>query len=143
MTSRRSSGSRRAESAVKPTRSENINGYLAALGGVTRCSDWCYLQSSRFLSCFAVGQLGDRAQHFAAVTKRFDPDLLEILIGQLNENCEINIVFSKALRVLGHAELFKPVQYFFGYLSAHNDNSSSNFFGLFHIPYVKPSAYQP
>ena len=34
-----------------------------------------------------------------------------MLICQFGENREINAVFSKALRVLGHAELFEPVRH--------------------------------
>jgi len=41
--------------------------------------------------------------------QRSDADLLQVLIGQLGQNREINIVFGKALRVLGHAELIEPV----------------------------------
>jgi hypothetical protein len=33
-----------------------------------------------------------------------------MLVGQVGENREINAVFSKALGILGHAELFEPVR---------------------------------
>src|SRR5262249_36962957 len=36
-------------------------------------------------------------------------DVLKVLNGQMAKCCETNPVFSKALRVLGHAELFEPV----------------------------------
>ena len=39
-----------------------------------------------------------------------DADVLEVLIGQMAERRDINAVLSKALRVLGHAELFEPVR---------------------------------
>ena len=39
-----------------------------------------------------------------------DADVLEVLIGQMAESRDINAVLSKALRVLGHAELFEPVR---------------------------------
>jgi hypothetical protein len=46
------------------------------------------------------------------MTKRGDADLFQILIGQVTEDREIDIVLSKALRVLGHAEIFKPIRNF-------------------------------
>jgi len=36
--------------------------------------------------------------------------VFKMLIGQVGENREINAVFSKTIRVLGHAELFEPVR---------------------------------
>jgi hypothetical protein len=42
------------------------------------------------------------------MAERDDSNLLRVLIGQVSEDSEINIVISKALRVLGHAELFEP-----------------------------------
>ena len=38
-----------------------------------------------------------------------DAELLQILICQIRENAEVDRVFSKALGVLGHAELFEPI----------------------------------
>ena len=38
-----------------------------------------------------------------------DANVLEVLIGQMGEYGEIDLVLSKALAVLGHAELFEPV----------------------------------
>ena len=32
-----------------------------------------------------------------------------MLVGQVGKNREINAIFGKALRVLGHAELFEPI----------------------------------
>jgi len=37
-------------------------------------------------------------------------DVLEVLIGQMAESRDINPVLGKTLRVLGHAELFKPLR---------------------------------
>ena len=34
---------------------------------------------------------------------------IEVLVRQLAENLDIDVVFGKALGVLGHAELFEPV----------------------------------
>ena len=39
-----------------------------------------------------------------------DAELLEVLIGQVAKNRDINVALGKALRVLGHAELFEPVR---------------------------------
>ena len=41
-----------------------------------------------------------------------DTNVLEVLIGQMAESGGSNSVFSKALRVLGHAELFEPIRNF-------------------------------
>jgi hypothetical protein len=38
-----------------------------------------------------------------------DANVLEVLIGEMAERSDTNPVFSKALGVLGHAELFEPV----------------------------------
>jgi hypothetical protein len=38
------------------------------------------------------------------------PDILEVLIGEMAEHRHIDLVLAKALRVLGHAELFEPVR---------------------------------
>jgi hypothetical protein len=39
-----------------------------------------------------------------------DADVFEILIGQMAERRDTDPIFGKALRVLQHAELFKPVR---------------------------------
>jgi hypothetical protein len=44
-------------------------------------------------------ELGDRSQHFAAITEN-DAQFLQILIGQVRKYREINAVFSKPLHVL-------------------------------------------
>jgi hypothetical protein len=48
------------------------------------------------------------AEDFAAMAKRSDEDLFQILIGQIRQDREIYIIISKALGILGHAELFEP-----------------------------------
>jgi hypothetical protein len=45
----------------------------------------------------------------SAMAERRDPNLFEGLIGQIGQDRKVNIVLSKALGVLGHAELFEPV----------------------------------
>ena len=39
-----------------------------------------------------------------------DAEIFEVLIGQMTEDRDIDVVLSKALRVLGHAELFEPLR---------------------------------
>ena len=39
-----------------------------------------------------------------------DTKLPEVLIGQVAKNRDVNVAFGKALRVLGHAELFEPLR---------------------------------
>ena len=80
---------------------------MAALGGVLRLSAQMQLGLRRYRGCIA--KLGDRREHLPPVTEQ-DADLLQVLIGQVRKYREINPVFSKALRVLRHAELFEPVR---------------------------------
>ena len=107
MTSRRSSGSMRAESAVEPTRSENItvtwrrSAVSWGFGSVRR--------RAAGVAGAAPASSRDRAQHFPPMPER-DADLFEVLIGQIAEDRDIDVVLGKALRVLGHAELFEPVR---------------------------------
>ena len=56
-------------------------------------------------------ELRNRTKDFQPVAE-CDAEVFKMLIGQVGENREINAVFSKALRVLGHAELFEPVRDF-------------------------------
>jgi len=53
------------------------------------------------------GQALDCPQNLAAMTKRSDTEVFQILICQIPENREIDIVVSS---VLGHLKLFKPVR---------------------------------
>ena len=39
-----------------------------------------------------------------------DADVLQVLIGQMAKRGDANFIFSKALRVLGHAEFFEPLR---------------------------------
>jgi hypothetical protein len=107
MTSRRSSGSIRAESAVDPTRSENIT--------VT----WRRSAVSRAFGSFALsvfgasggapGKLCDSRQHYPPMPEE-DADVLEVLIGQMTERGDTNAVLSEALPVLPETELLKPIR---------------------------------
>ena len=106
MTSRRSSGSMRAESAVEPTRSENITvtWRRSAVSWRLRLGK-CRLRRCRN----GTGKLGNRTQHLPPMPER-DTKLFQVLIGQVAKDGEINVVLGKTLRVLGHAELFEPVR---------------------------------
>jgi len=46
------------------------------------------------------------------VAERGDAYLFQVLIGQITKDREIDVVLSKALRVLGHAEFFEPIRNF-------------------------------
>ena len=56
-----------------------------------------------------VVEVGDRAQHLPAIAKD-DTQIFQVLIGEVTKNREINAVFGKGLRVLGHAERFEPIR---------------------------------
>jgi hypothetical protein len=60
------------------------------------------------LSYGRAPKLLDRREHYAPMPEQH-ADVLKVLIGQMAKCCETNPVFSKTLRVLGHAELFEPV----------------------------------
>jgi hypothetical protein len=45
----------------------------------------------------------------ATMTQR-DAKVLEMLVCQIGEDAGINAIFGKALGMLGHAELFKPIR---------------------------------
>ena len=52
----------------------------------------------------------DRAQAFCGDAPSDNAKVFKVLIGQVGKDREINAVFGKALRVLGHAELFEPIR---------------------------------
>jgi hypothetical protein len=56
-----------------------------------------------------VSKRPDRAQHLAAMTNG-DAKPVKVLFCQLGKNVEVNVVFGKTLRVLGHTEFFQPVR---------------------------------
>ena len=107
MTSRRSSGSIRAESAVEPTRSENItvtcrrsavswvSGPVAATGvgegasgGATRAA----IASSSFLRC----------------PNDADADVLEIVVCQPAQQLAVDVVGAENLGILGETDRAEP-----------------------------------
>src|SRR5262249_42332371 len=80
-----SSGSNRAARAAEPTRSQNITVRKAALGFGTGRSSGIKLR--------------DRTQHFAAMPKR-NAKVLEVLLGQMSDNRELNGVVGERLVAL-------------------------------------------
>src|SRR5271157_5851546 len=99
MTSRRSSGSMRADRAVEPTRSENITVTLSALRAVLGGRFWtgrhrCLaLRDSRDWRCT---KLSDCSQHSPAMPKRHAKSI-KVLIRQFAENVDIDVALGKAL----------------------------------------------
>ena len=73
-----------------------------------------------------LSRLRDRAQHFAPIAEK-NAQLLQVLIGQIGQDREINAVFGKALRVLGHAELFEPVRHLLHCGPSHEDEGVREF----------------
>ena len=79
---------------------------LAAFGGVLGLR----LGQRRLRRCRSgTGKLRNRREHLPPMPER-DAKLLEVLIGQMAKDREINVVLGKALRVLGHAERFEPIR---------------------------------
>ena len=66
--------------------------------------------SDRGRALLAGFEIGDRTQQLSAMAQRRNADLFEVLIGQVWQDCEIDMVLSKALGVLGQAEFFEPVR---------------------------------
>src|SRR5262249_33819067 len=54
-------------------------------------------------------ELRDRAQYLSAMAER-DTDFFEVMVGQIAQNAWINVVLSKALRVLPQAKCVEPVR---------------------------------
>src|SRR6266480_3169707 len=103
MTSRKSSGSMRVESAVEPTRSANIT------------VAWRRSASSRGLDSDpgaswsvaepAPASWGNRPEQSPANPKKHDAKLLlEILVREVPKDRKIDPVFGKAVRILGQPE---------------------------------------
>src|SRR5262249_5828754 len=84
------------------------HGDLAALGTIFGLRLLLLLSGLLRNQGFAT-KLPHGRQHYAAMPQE-DADLLQVLISQMGKRGNINSVFSKALRVLGHPELFEPVR---------------------------------
>jgi hypothetical protein len=61
------------------------------------------------VSSVQIHQLPDPEITLPNSHQECDANLFEVLIGQVAPNFEINIVLSKAMGVLGHAEFFEPI----------------------------------
>ena len=55
-------------------------------------------------------EFADRAQQLAAIAENDATSVLEVLIGQVAKDGEVNAVFRKAQGILGEAELLEPVR---------------------------------
>jgi len=53
---------------------------------------------------------GSRSRELAPAAERPNPEILEVLVGQVSNDAFISVVFDKAFRVLGHAKFFEPVE---------------------------------
>ncbi len=60
------------------------------------------IQAAEMPDASASSRIAPIAENYA--------DLLQVLIGQVWKDGEVNAVFGKALRVLGHAAPFEPVR---------------------------------
>jgi hypothetical protein len=59
----------------------------------------------------AFREFSDGRQYFPAVPEQ-DADVLEVLIGKMGKNRDVDAVLRKRAGVLGHAELCEPIGYF-------------------------------
>ena len=111
MTSRRSSGSSRADSAVEPTRSQNITVSCrrSAVGAQAAGS------SGRCPVTAAVGdggaERGDRVEQLAAMADQGDAEMLQILGRQLRQHFAIDLVVAERRRVLFEPQPPQPRRY--------------------------------
>ena len=123
----------RAESAVEPTRSENIT-----VTWRRSAVSWASAPFGRRFRCCGRGPLkfADGREHLPSMPEG-DTEVLQILIGQVGEYRDINLVLGKALSVLGHAELFEPVRNLLHRRHGHGANSSSKRLGLLQIERVE------
>lgn len=95
-----SSGSRRNDSAVEPTRSQNIT---------VRWRRSASLPVSRLDNQLGLIKFGDHAQHFTTMAKQDEP--IEVLVRQFGNDAEINPILGKAQRVFAQArKLLEPVR---------------------------------
>ena len=97
MTSRKSSGSIRAESAVEPTRSENItvtwrrSAMFGVFGSINAgCGD-----TGTALASSAIA-----SQQLLAMAERHDADVLEIVVGQPTQHLDVDVVGAEQLGML-------------------------------------------
>ena len=102
----------RADSAVEPTKSENItvtwrrSAVSLGAGSGAVGADASALRDSRG---WRSTKLSDCSQHSPAMPERY-AEPIKVLIRQFTENVDIYVALGKALRVLGHAEFFEPLR---------------------------------
>src|SRR6516225_7672021 len=112
MTSRRSSGSMRADNAVDPTKSENITvtwrrsarssgRALGALDGVAASTEGCLPLASLRRTAMASNRLH-------TVTKRGDSKLLQVLVRQARENRLVYVILAEDRLILPEANAPQP-----------------------------------
>src|SRR5580704_13072597 len=110
MTSRKSSGSMRAESAVDPTRSENIT----VTWRRSARSSGCVLGALDAVVASTVGALPLPSLRSAAmassslVSKRRDAKLLQVLVRQARENRLVYVILAEDRLVLSEAKAPQP-----------------------------------
>ena len=73
-----------------------------------------------------TAEIADRAQHFASIAEQ-DPQLLQILIGEIGKDAQVNAICDKSLDVLGHAEFFEPIR---NLLHRDHQRTGRDLFGL-------------
>ena len=77
---------------------------LSALGALLRLL-FSYYRLRRYRN--DTHKFTDRTKYFQPIPER-DAEVFKMLIGQVREDRQIDAVFGEALRILGHAERFKP-----------------------------------
>jgi hypothetical protein len=87
----------RTESAVEPTRSENITVIWRRSAPPASAMPERHRPAPQ------------RTQHLSSITED-DTEVFQVLISQVAKDREINAVFGEPLGVLGHAEFFEPVR---------------------------------
>ena len=112
MTSRRSSGSMRAESAVEPTKSENITVTWRRSAGSSGCAleglDAGRSVNGGRLAARVATQRSDGIQQFHAVPNRGDAKLLEGLLRQARKNRFVYVVLAECRLVVSKAKAPQP-----------------------------------
>ena len=91
----------RAESAVEPTRSENIT-VTWRRSAVSEC-----FNSAVTGSCCSAPKLLDSREHYPPMPEQ-DVEILEVLISQMGKRRKIDAVVGKSLSVLLKPEVFEP-----------------------------------
>ena len=112
MTSRRSSGSMRAESAVEPTRSENITvtwrRSARSSGGALGAVDAVAASTEGALPPASVRRAAMASRSFTAMPKRRDAKLLQVLVRQARKNRLVYLILAECRLVLSEAQAPQP-----------------------------------